>query len=187
MTTPEGIIGDANHRMEATVASLKHNFSGLRTGRASTSLLDPVRVEVYGDMMPIGQLGTISAPEARLLTVQVWDKGVVNQVIKAIAGAGLGLNPSSDGNLVRIPIPDLSEERRKEMVKKAAEYTEHCKIALRNVRRDCMEALKKLEKDKLVSEDQQRSFSEEIQKITDEFVKKAEQLLKTKSQEIMHV
>jgi len=185
--TAEIIISDVNKRMDGSIASLKHSLNGLRTGRASASLLDPIKVEVYGDMMPISQVGTVSVPEARMITVQAWDKGSVASIVKAIAAAGLGLNPAADGNLIRIPLPDLSEERRKELVKKAAEYTEQSKVAMRNVRRDGIDAIKKLEKDKLISEDQQRDFCDDIQKITDDFVKKADAVLKTKSEEIMQV
>ncbi len=185
--TAEEIISDVNKRMDGSIASLKHSLNGLRTGRASTSLLDPIKVEVYGEFMPISQVGTISVPEPRMITVQAWDKGAVANIVKAIAAAGLGLNPAADGNLVRIPLPDLSEERRKELVKKAGEYTENSKIAMRNVRRDGMDAIKKLEKDKLISEDQHRDFCEDIQKITDEFVKKADAVLKSKAEEIMQV
>lgn len=186
MTAAE-VISDVNKRMDGSISSLKHSLNGLRTGRASASLLDPIKVEVYGEFMPISQVGTISVPEPRMITVQAWDKGAVANIIKAISAAGLGLNPAADGNLVRIPLPDLSEERRKELVKKAAEYTEQSKIAMRNVRRDGIETIKKLEKDKLISEDQQHTFCEEIQKITDEFVKKADAVLKMKSEEIMQV
>ena len=183
----ESIVSDVSKRMEGSISSLKHSLNGLRTGRASASLLDPIKVEVYGDMMPISQLGTINVPEPRMITVQAWDKGSVNGIVKAIAASGLGLNPTTEGNLIRIPLPDLTEDRRKELVKKAAEYTEQAKIAMRNVRRDGLDALKKMEKDKLVSEDQLRSFGDEIQKITDDFVKKADSVLKSKSEEIMQV
>lgn len=186
MSTEE-IISDVNKRMEASLNSLRHSLNGLRTGRASASLLDPIKVDVYGDMMPINQLGIINVPEARMITVQVWDKAVAPNIIKAIASSGLGLNPASDGDLIRIPLPDLSEERRKELVKKAGDYAEQSKIAIRNVRRDGMESIKKLEKEKLISEDQQRSFSNDIQKATDEFVKKVDAIYKTKSEEIMQV
>jgi ribosome recycling factor len=181
------IISNTNKRMDASLASLKHSLNGLRTGRASVSLLDPIKVEVYGDLMPISQLGTVSVPEPRMLTVQAWDKGVVNSIVKAIAASGLGLNPSADGNLIRIPLPDLSEERRKDLVKKAGEYTEGAKVAIRNIRRDGIDAIKKMEKDKLISEDRQHELCDEVQKLTDDFVKKAEAILKQKSEEIMQV
>lgn len=183
----EMIIKDVTSRMESSINSFKHSLNGLRTGRASTSLLDPIKVEVYGDMMPISQLGTISVPESRMITVQAWDKGAVASIVKAIASSGLGLNPSADGNLVRIPLPDLSEERRKELVKKAGEYTEQAKVAMRNIRRDGIESIKKLEKDKMISEDQQRNYCDDIQKIIDDYVKKADLILKTKSEEIMEI
>jgi ribosome recycling factor len=181
------ILEDLKTRMEATIASLKHNLNGLRTGRASASLLDPIKVEAYGNSMPINQVGTVSVPEAKMLVVQVWDKSMVSHVEKAIRDSGLGLNPMSDGNLVRVPMPDLSEQRRKELCKKAAEYGENSKIAIRNIRRDGMDAFKKLEKDKQISEDESRTRSEEVQKITDEYVKKVDQTVTDKEKEIMVV
>lgn len=181
------IISDVSRRMDASIASFKHSLSGLRTGRASASLIEPIKVEVYGELMPIAQVGTINVPESRMITVQAWDKGSVPSIIKAISASGLGLNPAADGNLVRIPIPDLSQERRKEFVKKAGEYAEQCKVAIRNVRRDGMDAIKKLEKEKMISEDQQRDFSDQIQKTTDDFIKKIDGILKLKSEEIMQV
>src|SRR5436309_110744 len=152
---------ELNRRMNGAVASLRSELAGLRTGRASPGLLDPVKVEAYGNPMPIGQLGTVSTPEPRLLTVQVWDKGLVKAVDKAVRDAGLGLNPQIDGQLLRIPIPELNEERRKELVKLAHKYAEQGRIAVRNVRRDGMEALKKAEKDHKISEDEHRKHGED--------------------------
>jgi ribosome recycling factor len=174
-------------RMKGAVSTLKSEFSGLRTGRASAALLDPVSVDAYGSSMPVSQVGTVSTPESRLLTVQVWDKGLVKAVDKAIRDAGLGLNPQVDGQLLRIPIPELNEERRRELVKLAGKYAEQARIAVRNVRRDGMDLLKKLEKDHVISEDQHHTHSEELQKLTDEHVREIDGTLQTKDQEIMHV
>jgi len=178
---------DVKRRMKGAVATLKHEFAGLRTGRANTAILEPVMVEAYGNPMPLNQVGTISAPEPRLLTVQVWDKGLAKAVDKAIRDGGLGLNPQLDGQLVRIPIPQLNEERRRELAKLAAKYAEHARVAIRNVRRDGMDHLKRLEKDHVISEDQHRKLSDELQKMTDESVHEVDHALATKDQEIMHV
>jgi len=174
-------------RMKGAVATLKAEFAGLRTGRASAALLDPVTVDAYGSSMPVNQVGTVSTPESRMITVQVWDKGLVKAVDKAIRDAGLGLNPQVDGQLLRIPIPELNEERRRELVKLAGKYAEQAKIAVRNVRRDGMDLLKKLEKDHVISEDQHHTHSDELQKLTDEHVKEIDTALQGKDQEIMHV
>lgn len=184
---PDAIINDLRRRMDSAMDSLKKDFAGLRTGRASTSLLDPITVDVYGSNMPISQVGTINTPEARLITVQVWDRNLVKNVEKAIRDSGLGLNPGADGQLVRIPLPDLSEERRKEIVRIAAKYAEQSKVAVRNVRRDGMDALKAREKDKKISEDDHRHFSEEIQKLTDDYIKNIDTLLSTKEKEVLQV
>jgi ribosome recycling factor len=178
---------DVKRRMKGAVATLKHEFAGLRTGRANTAILDPVMVEAYGNPMPINQVGTISAPEPRLLTVQVWDKGQAKAVDKAIRDAGLGLNPQMDGQLIRIPIPELNEERRRELTKLAAKYAEQARVAVRNVRRDGMDHLKRPEKDHAISEDQHRKLSDELQKMTDESVHEIDHALATKDEEIMHV
>lgn len=178
---------DVKRRMKGAVATLKNEFAGLRTGRANTSILDPVTVEAYGNPMPINQVGTVSAPEPRLLTVQVWDRGLAKAVDKAIRDAGLGLNPQMDGQLLRIPIPELNEDRRRELAKLAAKYAEAARIAVRNVRRDAMDHLKRLEKDHAISEDAHRKSSDEMQKVTDEHIKEIDHLLSTKDQEIMHV
>jgi len=178
---------DVKRRMKGAVATLKHEFAGLRTGRANPAILEPVMVEAYGNPMPLNQVGTISAPEPRLLTVQVWDKGLAKAVDKAIRDGGLGLNPQLDGQLVRIPIPQLNEERRRELAKLAAKYAEQARVAVRNVRRDGMDHLKRLEKDHAISEDQHRKLSDELQKMTDESVHEIDHALATKDQEIMHV
>jgi ribosome recycling factor len=174
-------------RMKGVVTTLKGEFAGLRTGRASPALLDPVSIEAYGNQMHISQLGTISTPEPRLLTVQVWDRSMVKAVDKAIRDAGLGLNPQMDGQLLRIPIPELNEERRKELVKLAHKYAEQGRVAVRNVRRDGMEILKKLEKEHKISQDEHHKQGEELQKLTDAHIKDIDQLLQGKEQEIMQV
>ena len=178
---------DLNRRMNGSVAALKAEFAGLRTGRANTALLDPVHVEAYGNSMPISQLGTVGAPEPRLLTVQVWDRSMVKAVDKAIRDAGLGLNPQLDGQLLRIPLPELNEERRKELVKLAHKYGESARIAVRNVRRDGMEILKKLEKDHKISQDEQHKLGEDLQKLTDAHIRDIDQAMHSKEQEIMQV
>ena len=178
---------DANRRMNGAVGTLKSEFSGLRTGRASAALLEPVTVEAYGNAVPINQVGTVSVPESRLLTVQVWDKGLAKTVDKAIRDAGLGLNPQVDGQLLRIPVPELNEERRKELAKLASKYAEQARVAVRNVRRDGMEVLKKLEKDHKIGQDEHHKFAEEMQKLTDAHIKDIDQLLHAKEQEIMQV
>ncbi|HXL70197.1 MAG TPA: ribosome recycling factor [Rhizomicrobium sp.] len=178
---------EMNRRMNGAVTTLKSEFGGLRTGRASPALLDPVSVEAYGNMVPITQVGTVSAPEARMLTVQVWDKGLAKAVDKAIRDAGLGLNPQMDGQLLRIPLPELNEERRKELSKLASKYAEAARVAVRNVRRDGMELLKKLEKDHKIGQDDHRTKGDELQKLTDSHVKDIDNALHTKEQEIMQV
>ena len=178
---------DLNRRMKGAVESLKHEFSGLRTGRASASLLDPVSVNVYGTQMPINQVASITVPEARMLSVQVWDQNNVGAVEKAIRNAGLGLNPMVDGQTVRVPVPELNEERRKELSKLAGKYAEQARIAVRNVRRDGMEALKKAEKDGDISEDEYKRLADEVQKMTDSTIKEIDTLLDSKEQEMMQV
>jgi len=180
-------LDQIKQRMEGAFDALRKEFAGLRTGRASTGMLDPVQVEAYGSMMPINQVGNISVPEPRLLTVQVWDKGVVKAVEKAIREAGLGLNPQSDGALVRVPVPELSGERRQELVKIAGKYTEQARVAVRNVRRDGMDELKKHQKDKKISEDEFETQSEKVQELTDQYIKKIDEALSHKEKEIMTV
>ena len=176
---------DIERRMNGAVESLKSDLGGLRTGRANTSLLDPVMVEVYGSMMPLNQVATVSAPEPRMLSVQVWDKANVTAVEKGIAKANLGLNPMIDGQNVRLPMPDLTQERRKELAKLAGQYAEQAKIAIRNVRRDGMEALKEDEKKKEISEDERKRGEDEVQKLTDQYVKETDDLAAKKEQEIL--
>ena len=176
---------DIERRMKGAVESLKSDLSGLRTGRANTTLLDPVVVEVYGAMMPLNQVATVSAPEPRMLSVQVWDKANVTAVEKGIAKANLGLNPIQDGQNIHLPMPDLTEERRKDLAKVAGEYGEKAKIAIRNVRRDGMEALKEDEKKKEISEDDQKRSEGDVQKLTDTHVTLADEAVAKKQQEIM--
>ena len=176
---------DIERRMKGAVESLKSDLSGLRTGRANTTLLDPVVCEVYGAMMPLNQVATVSAPEPRMLSVQVWDKSNLTAVEKGIAHANLGLNPMIDGQTIRLPIPDLTEERRKELAKLAGQYAEKAKIAIRNVRRDGMEALKEDEKKKEISEDDRKRLEDEVQKLTDKYVAEADEAAAAKEKEIL--
>jgi len=183
----DAIMKDLKRRMEGALEVLKKDFSGLRTGRAAVSLLDPIMVDAYGSEMPLNQVGSVSAPEPRLLTVQVWDKGQVRAVEKAIRDAGLGLNPQTDGQSVRVPIPQLDEERRTDLSRIAGKYAEQAKVAIRNVRRDGMDTFKRMEKDSEISQDEQRRNSDEIQSLTDAEVAKVDGLLETKQTEIMQV
>ena len=176
---------DIERRMAGAVESLKGDLSGLRTGRANTSLLDPVVVEVYGAMMPLNQVATVSAPEPRMLSVQVWDKSNVIAVEKGIAHANLGLNPMIDGQTLRLPMPDLTEDRRKELAKLAGKYAENAKIAIRNVRRDGMDALKEDEKKKEISEDERKRSEDDVQKLTDKYVAEADEAAAQKEKEIL--
>ena len=178
---------ELDRRMNGAVATLKSELAGLRTGRASAALLDPVKVEAYGNTVPINQVGTISTPEARMITVQVWDKGLAKAVDKAIRDAGLGLNPQMDGQLLRIPLPELNQERRKELSKLAAKYAEAARVAVRNVRRDGMDLLKKLEKDGKIGEDEHHTRGDVLQKLTDAHIKDIDTALHAKEQEIMQV
>ncbi len=176
---------DLQRRMHGAVEALKHDLAGLRTGRASTALLDPVTVEVYGSHMALNQVATVSVPEPRMLSVQVWDKSNVGPVEKAIRSAGLGLNPVTDGQNVRLPIPDLTEERRKELAKLTHQYAEKARIAVRNVRRDGMEALKTDEKKHEISEDEHKRLGTEVQKMTDETIKEIDAAAQAKEKEIL--
>ena len=180
-------IAKFRDRMDRSVSALKEEFGGLRTGRANAGLLEPVQVEAYGNHVPINQVGTISTPESRMITVQVWDKGLAKAVDKAIRDAGLGLNPQMDGQLLRIPLPELNQERRKELSKLASKYAEAARIAVRNVRRDGMDVLKRLEKDHKIGEDEHHSKGEELQKLTDQHIKDIDSSLQSKEQEIMQV
>jgi len=174
-------------RMLGAVEVLRQEFAGLRTGRASPNLLDPVTVDAYGSQMPINQVASINVPEPRMLSVQVWDKGMIGAVDKAIRNAGLGVNPVVDGALIRIPIPELNQERRQEMVKLASRYSEHARVAVRNVRRDGMDQLKRLEKDGHITEDDQKLYGDEIQELTDATIKDIDKALVQKEQEILQV
>ena len=176
---------DLDRRMKGAVDALKSDLSGLRTGRANTALLDPVQVEVYGSNMPLNQVATVSVPEPRMITVQVWDKGNVNAVEKAIRGAGLGLNPISDGQMLRLPIPDMTEERRKDLAKLVGQYAEKARIAIRNVRRDGMDALKHDENKKEISEDERKKLEDEVQKLTDDMVAAVDEAAAAKEKEIL--
>ncbi len=176
---------DIQRRMHGAVEVLKHDLVGLRTGRASTALLDPIQVEVYGAHMPLNQCATISVPEPRLITVQVWDKGNVGPIEKAIRSAGLGINPITDGQLIRLPIPDLTEERRKELAKLVGQYAEKARIAVRNVRRDGMDHLKVDEKKHEISEDERKRLETEVQKMTDTTIAEVDAAAEAKEMEIL--
>ena len=180
-------LDDIKRRMEGSLNSLKTEFMGLRAGRASTAMLEPIMVEAYGSKMPMNQVGNISVPEPRLLTVTVWDAGLTSSVEKAIRESDLGLNPMAEGTLIRVPIPDLSEERRKDMVKVAGRYAEAARVAVRNVRRDGFEAARKLEKDSEISEDERHDLETDIQKLTDDHVKQIDDALSNKETEITQV
>lgn len=180
-------LDDVQHRMDQTLQVLKKELAGLRTGRASASLLEPVVVSAYGSDMPLNQVGTVSVPEPRMISVQVWDQTVVKAVDRAIREAGLGLNPMIDGNHVRVPIPDLTAERRQELAKVAGKYAEEARIAVRNVRRDGMDMLKRMEKDGEISEDELHGWSDKVQKLTDEHVAAIDKALASKTEEIRQV
>ena len=180
-------IDDLKRRMEGTISSFGHDLSGLRTGRASANMIDHVTVDAYGSKMPIEQVGTISVPEPRTISIQVWDKGLVISVEKAIQDAGLGLNPQSDGQLIRIPVPELNEERRQELIKIAGKYTEQSKIAVRNIRRDGMDSIKGMEKNSQIGKDDGVSLSSDVQDLTDIYTKKIDEILLNKEKEIKQV
>ena len=180
-------LTDVKRRMDGALESAKKEFSSLRTGRASASLLDNIKVEAYGAPTPINQVGTVSVPEARMVSVQVWDRSLVQAVDKAIRNSSLGLNPVVEGQLLRIPIPPLNEERRAELAKTAGQYAENARVAVRNVRRDGMDALKRAEKDGEISEDEHKRLADQVQKATDETIETIDTLLKNKQEEIMQV
>jgi ribosome recycling factor len=180
-------LSDLKRRMQGAISTMKHELGGLRTGRASASLIEPVHVEAYGQSMPLNQVATISVPEPRMLSVQVWDKGMVNAVDKAIRNANLGLSPTIEGQILRIRIPELNEQRRKEMVKVAHKYAEDARVAVRHVRRDGLDTLKKLLKDKVISEDDEKRHEGEVQKATDQSVGDIDAALISKEREIMQV
>ena len=188
MTQPATVdMKDLERRMRGAVSVLTEEFSGLRTGRASASLLEPVMVEAYGSQMPMSQVGTISVPEPRMLSVQVWDASLVQAVEKAIMNSSLGLNPMTEGQVLRIPIPELTEERRKDLTKVAHNYAEGARVAVRNVRRDGLDLLKKLEKDSEIGEDDAHQQAEAVQTLTDSIIKEIDDLLAAKDLDIMQV
>jgi ribosome recycling factor len=174
-------------KMQASMDVLSKEFSGIRAGRASASLLEPIKVDAYGSFVPINQVAAINVPEPRLITVSVWDKAMIKAVEKAIRESNLGLNPAIDGQLIRVPLPDLNEQRRQELAKIAAKYSEETKISIRNVRREAMDHLKKLEKDKHISEDDQKKFSDNVQELTDKYIKNVDEALSAKQKDIMMV
>jgi len=180
-------LSELERRMKGALASLKHEFGGLRTGRASTSLMDPVMVNAYGAKMPLTQVATVNTPDAKTITVQVWDRSMVQAVEKAIREANLGLNPISDGQVLRLPMPALNAERRQELVKVAHKYAEHARVAVRNVRRDGMDLLKRLEKSGDMTEDDHKRFGGKVQELTDRHIKEIDQSLAAKEAEIKHV
>lgn len=187
MSDLNALLEDLTRRMDGALESLRRDFAGLRSGRASPALLEPVRVEAYGGEVPLTQVGSIAVPEARMITVQVWDRVLVGAVERAIRDSGLGLNPASDGQLIRVPIPQLTEERRHELAKAAARYAEGAKIAARGVRRDGMDKAKGFEKKSEISQDDVKTWSDAIQKLTDQYVKKIDDMLAEKDREIKQV
>ncbi|MGE0725798.1 MAG: ribosome recycling factor [Alphaproteobacteria bacterium] len=180
-------LSEYRRRMDGALEVLKKEFAGLRTGRASADLLNPVQVEAYGQHMPISRVGTVNVPEPRLITVQVWDRGMVKAVDRAIRESGLGLNPQTEGQTIRVPIPDLTQDRRKELTKVAHKYAEQARVSVRNVRRDGMDHLKKLEKDGTISQDEHTKLGKDVQAMTDDHVKQIDGLLHTKEQDILQV
>jgi ribosome recycling factor len=181
------IYTETEERMKKAVEAIKKEFASIRTGKATTSLLDGIKVDYYGTLTLLSQVANVSAPDARLLVIQPWEKKMIPEIVKAIQKSDLGLNPQSDANVIRLPIPSLTEERRKDLVKLVKKVTEEGKIALRNIRRDSIEALKKSEKDKKISEDESRKAQEHVQKITEEYTEKIEEVLSKKEQEIMEI
>ena len=177
---------DLTRRMDGAMSNLKTEFASLRTGRGSASMLDPIQVEAYGQMTPINQLGTVNVPEPRMVTINVWDKSQVNMVEKAIRESGLGINPQLNGTIIMLPIPELNEERRRELTRVAAQYAEHARVSVRNLRRDGMDQVKKAKADGL-SEDDQKFWEGEVQSLTDEYIKKVDAALENKQSEIMQV
>lgn len=180
-------LDDIERRMNGAVEALKREYQGLRTGRASTALLEPINVDAYGAKMPLNQVGTVGVPEPRMLTVQVWDKSMVSAVEKSIRESGLGLNPMTDGQLIRIPIPELSGDRRQELTKIASRYAESARVAVRNIRREGMDTLKKAEKDGDLSQDDQKLYADEVQSLTDRYVGEIDDTAKQKEAEILQV
>jgi ribosome recycling factor len=187
MNAIEDFVGEASRKMDRSVEAAAHEFNTIRTGRASAALLDRIQIDYYGTMTPLQQLATINVPEPRMLTVQVWDRGLVKAVEKAIRNSNLGLNPAVDGQLLRVPLPELTQERRNELVKVAHKYAEQARVAVRNVRRDGMDQLKRLEKDGDISQDEHKHFADEVQKLTDRHIEAVNQLLAQKEQDILQV
>jgi len=188
MAQPQAFsLDELKTRMQKSVASLKDELAGLRTGRASASLLEPVTVDAYGSRMPLNQVATVTVPEARMLSVQVWDRGLAGAVEKAIRNSGLGLNPAAEGAVIRVPLPELNEERRRELTKVAHNYAEQARVAVRHIRRDGMDLLKKLEKDGNLAQDESRKFADQVQTATDNAVAEIDKILAVKEQEIMQV
>jgi ribosome recycling factor len=185
--TEDELLKDLRRRMDGAIEVLRKEFGGLRTGRASTSLLEPVQVSAYGGVVPLNQVANVNVPEPRMITVQVWDRGVVKAVDKAIREAGLGLNPQTEGQVIRVPIPELNEERRRELTRVAAKYAEDARIAVRKVRQHGIEALRKLEKDHDISQDQQRKLQTDVQHMTDDHIKRIDETLAQKDKEILQV
>ena len=185
--TEQELLKDLQRRMDGALEVLRKEFGGLRTGRASTSLLEPVQVNAYGSMVPLNQVASVNVPEPRMISVQVWDRGVVKAVDKAIREAGLGLNPQTEGQVIRVPIPELNEERRRELTRVAAKYAEQARVSVRNVRRDGIEALRRQEKEGEISQDEQRKLEKEIQLLTDQHVKRIDETLAQKDKEILQV
>jgi len=183
----QALLDDGKKRMAGAIAALKKDFAKLRTGRATTALVDDISVDYYGTPTPISQLASVSVPDSRTITIQPWDKGAFGSVEKAIMASDLGLNPVNDGKIIRIAIPPLTEERRKELVKVAKKYTEDCKVAVRNIRRDMNDSLKKLEKDKEISEDERKKGEADVQKITDDHVKLSDDTMAAKEKEILEI
>jgi len=184
---PDADLSEFRRRMSGALDVLRKEFAGLRTGRASADLLNPVQVEAYGQHMPLSRVGTVNVPEPRMITVHVWDRGMVKAVDKAIRESGLGLNPMTEGQVIRVPIPDLTQDRRKELTKVAHKYAEQARISVRNVRRDGMDHLKKIEKDGTISQDEHAKLVKDVQGMTDEHVKQIDQLLQVKETDILHV
>jgi ribosome recycling factor len=185
--TEDELLKDVQRRMDGAVEVLRKEFGGLRTSRASTSLLEPVMVSAYGGTVPLNQVANVNVPEPRMITVQVWDRGVVKAVDKAIREAGLGLNPQTEGQVIRVPIPELNEERRRELTRVAAKYAEQARVSVRNVRRDGIEALRRLEKDGEISQDHQRKLQTDVQHLTDDHIKRIDETLAQKDKEILQV
>ena len=181
------LLKDLRRRMDGAVEVLRKEFGGLRTGRASASLLEPITVAAYGGTVPLNQLANVSVPEPRMITVQVWDRAMVKAVDKAIREAGLGLNPQTEGQVIRVPIPDLNEERRRELTRVTAKYAEQTRVSVRNIRRDGVEMLRRREKDAEISQDQQRKLQQDVQHLTDDYVRRIDEALAQKDKEILQV